>query len=484
MVAPVRLIGSARESSESTDSGQPDGGAPQRLPLHRRPAITAALVATIMFVALAVRVAEVQRTSYRPIGDATSYLQLGSQITDGGDYSRRDRGAGGTKGPTAYFAPGFPYLIALVDEIDGHHSAGGATVKTQRIAQVVIGTLIVGMIGLIALECFGAATGLVALAIAAVYPVLIELSAVLVAENLMTLFELAAVWCALRAVSDSGRVRWAVATGVMVGLAALTHTNGILLAVPLGVALVNIPGVGGHARRVAGPSAMVAAMLVTLTPWLLRDETVMHHFVPISDEAGITLIGTYNHFSAVAHPPYKWRYYANIPSERRLVLRAHRLTEPQLSSKLVSETLAYIGKHPSAPLDAAVHNTLRLLELEGSFAWRASAASIGLSGGTAKIGVISFWLLLLLAVAGAFTRLARRAPWWLWSVPVLIWLSVVLVNAETPRFREPIDPFLILLAACALTTGASAIAGATRRATAPPHYDVTSRIVGPSAGEV
>ena len=28
-----------------------------------------------------------------------------------------------------------------------------------------------------------------------------------------------------------------------------------------------------------------------------------------------------------------------------------------------------------------------------------------------------------------------------------MWLTVVLVNAETPRFREPLDPFLILLAA-------------------------------------
>ena len=29
-------------------------------------------------------------------------------------------------------------------------------------------------------------------------------------------------------------------------------------------------------------------------------------------------------------------------------------------------------------------------------------------------------------------------------------LSVVFVNVETPRFREPVDPFLVLLAACAM----------------------------------
>ncbi len=43
----------------------------------------------------------------------------------------------------------------------------------------------------------------------------------------------------------------------------------------------------------------------------------------------------------------------------------------------------------------------------------------------------------------------RAAPKWVWVVPLLLALSVVLVNVETPRFREPVDPFLILLAAAA-----------------------------------
>jgi hypothetical protein len=116
--------------------------------------------------------------------------------------------------------------------------------------------------------------------------------------------------------------------------------------------------------------------------------------------------------------------------------------------------MSYIGNHPLAPLEVAYHNTLRLVELEGSFAWRESAATIGVGEGTARIGVIGFWVVCALALAGAFTRLARGAPKWLWLVPILMALSVVLVNAETPRFREPIDPFLILLAACALVTGA------------------------------
>jgi hypothetical protein len=43
-------------------------------------------------------------------------------------------------------------------------------------------------------------------------------------------------------------------------------------------------------------------------------------------------------------------------------------------------------------------------------------------------------------------------------VPALFALSVLFVNVETPRFREPIDPFLVLLAAA----GVSALAARLR----------------------
>ena len=36
----------------------------------------------------------------------------------------------------------------------------------------------------------------------------------------------------------------------------------------------------------------------------------------------------------------------------------------------------------------------------------------------------------------------------------LLALDHLLANVETPRFREPIDPFFVLLAACAVATAA------------------------------
>jgi hypothetical protein len=67
--------------------------------------------------------------------------------------------------------------------------------------------------------------------------------------------------------------------------------------------------------------------------------------------------------------------------------------------------------------------------------------------------VLCFWVVAGLALAGALTSRARRAPPYVWLVPALMFLSVVFLVVETPRYRTPIDPFLVLLAAAALASG-------------------------------
>jgi 4-amino-4-deoxy-L-arabinose transferase-like glycosyltransferase len=439
-------------------------------PSRRRLRLDARAVAVaLLLLALVLRIAEVQRTSYKAINDGGIYLRLGAEIANFGGYSSYDRGAGGARGPSAYFPPGYPYFIGGVDLIDGHAQARGAAIQPVRLSQAVLGTIAVGLIGLVALELFGTVVALVAMAIAAVYPLLIELAGVIVAENLLVVLELAAIWCVLRARRSPHRYRWVIAAGALVGLATLTHANAFLLVPPFAVALWGRPPRRSW-RAVARPALLIAVAVLVIVPWTIRNAVELHHFIPVSDETGITLVGTYNAASAAnSKVPYKWRIYQAIPGDRSLAHHAHLMSEPALDSRLTSQALDYIGDHPGAPFAAGFHNTLRLFELEGSFAWHASAAAIGLDARTAHVGVISFWLVCVLALIGAFTRAARSAPWWLWAIPVLLGLSVVLVNVETPRFREPIDPFFVLLAACAVATGlgATSLSPFASRASSP-----------------
>jgi 4-amino-4-deoxy-L-arabinose transferase-like glycosyltransferase len=464
--------------------------------VRRRLSRSTLLVAAILAAALAIRLIEVERTAYRPINDAGSYLALASQIANGGSYSddhRPGAGAGGTRGPSAYFPPGYPYFLAAVDLLDGHTATSrihghtripGGAVRGARIANAVLGTVTVALVGLVALEGLGGLVALIALAIAAFYPVFIGLSGTIVAENLATPLLLASLWSALRALRAPAPYRWLAAAGVLGGLAVLSHVNAIIMLVPLILISWRIrpsPVAAGR-RRLAVPALAVACLLVTLTPWLVRDAVSLHRFVFVTDETGITLVGTYNSTSASSRPvPYKWRIYYGIPAEQALIKQAPTLTEAQLSGRLQSRAFHYISDHPFSVVTVAYDNSRRLLELEGSFAWRASAAAISEPDAIAHAGVISFWVLALVALAGVFTGLARRAWRWLALTPALLWLSVVLINAETPRFREPIDPFLIMLAACALAAAAQRLRPELARAPVARACDVGALPAG--AGE-
>jgi 4-amino-4-deoxy-L-arabinose transferase-like glycosyltransferase len=424
----------------------------------------------IVLLALGVRIWEVERTSpYRPANDGQSYLTLASEVAHRGDYvdSHAPRsGAGGSIGPTAYFPPGFPYFLAGVDLLDGNTNVGGQAVHDARLATAVLGAVSVAVLGLVAFEAFGVAVALVAMLIAAVYPPLVALSGTPYSENLLIPLELAAVWAGLRAQRAVNPWPWLAGAGVFTGLATLTHQNGVVITLPLIVCAVQSAR-GWIATRqlrrpvvavVGGPAVFLVCAALTVAPWTIRNAVVLHRFVPVSDEMGITLAGTYNSFSADDNQiPYRWNYYGKIPAYASIKHESLHLTEPALSSRLTSAAFHYIGHHPSAPAQVAYHNLRRLLELEGSFAWRASASDIGVSGGTMKVGVYSFWLVALLAAVGLITRRARRAPDWFWAIPILLALSVILVNAETPRFRSPIDPYLIMLAACAVVSLVAAL---------------------------
>ncbi len=168
-------------------------------------------------------------------------------------------------GPTAYFPPAFPYFLGVVDLIDGHAAGGKTAVPPERVAQAVIGTVSVGLLGLVALEAFGGGPALAALAIGAAYPVFVELSGTLVAENLLLVFELAAIWTALRARRARHPYLWIAATGVLTGLATLTHENAALFALPLGVAAWSVARARGD-RPAAAPARPPPAS----APWRRR----------------------------------------------------------------------------------------------------------------------------------------------------------------------------------------------------------------------
>jgi hypothetical protein len=74
----------------------------------------------------------------------------------------------------------------------------------------------------------------------------------------------------------------------------------------------------------------------------------------------------------------------------------------------------------------------------------------GIGRGYAKLALVAWYLLAVAAIAGLVLGAARAVPWWMWIVPLLLFVSVIAISSDV-RYRVPIEPFLIWPAAVALT---------------------------------
>ncbi|HZN13897.1 MAG TPA: hypothetical protein VFB78_06510, partial [Acidimicrobiales bacterium] len=74
--------------------------------------------------------------------------------------------------------------------------------------------------------------------------------------------------------------------------------------------------------------------------------------------------------------------------------------------------------------------------------------------------MISFWLIGLAALIGIFTAARRRAPLVFWLTPVFFTLLTA-IAVGTTRYRMPIEPFVVLLAALAVVQVADRARGAS-----------------------
>lgn len=415
----------------------------------KKPTPLTAAVWLILALALALRIGYVAVTpDYVMVHDALDYDRAAHWIAkgDGWPYSR----APGRE--TAFRPPAYPLLLAGVYKVAGVERAEASErVRAARILGIVISTLIVALTGVVAAQLWGRRVALAAMVIAAVYIPLIVVGAAVMSEPLFAALLLGALAAAIQHRRSAHRWRWVLLAGVLGGLTILTRANALVLLLPLGLAVWTVRP-RFSPRALAAPAVLVVLALLTVSPWTIRNAIVFDRFIPVSTQLGSALAGTYNDQARLdKENPASWRSVSHIPEYRSLYARIRDTPEPEVEDQLTAMSKAYIREHPTYVGKVALWTTLRTLELGGLDWSRHTASTISVSAGWANAGVICFWIFALLALAGATTRAARRAPPWVWLVPLLLYLSVVFLVVETPRYRTGIDPFIVMLAALAVT---------------------------------
>src|SRR4051794_1129957 len=230
-------------------------------------------VLVVLLVALALRLGYVALTpGYAIVDDARDYDAHARSIAAGEGFARLGPGPSRV---TAFRPPAYPILLAGVDTLPRPETkADEQRVVAGRVANALVGTAIVALIGVLALQVFDRRVALAAMALAAVYLPLILVGGALMSEPLFAALLLGALTAAIAHRRSAHRLRWAVLAGVLGGLTILTRANGLIVLLPLALAVWDGRPRWTRAALVA-PALLVAVALLTVAPWTVRNEKVL-----------------------------------------------------------------------------------------------------------------------------------------------------------------------------------------------------------------
>jgi 4-amino-4-deoxy-L-arabinose transferase-like glycosyltransferase len=299
----------------------------------------------------------------------------------------------------------------------------------------LLGAATIVVVGLVARRLAGDRAGLLAAAIAAAAPVLIAADGAVMSETLLGLL---VALCALVAYQlvDRPSVGRAVLLGALIGLAALTRGEALLLlpflALPVALRL--------PARRLSMLGATVAACLVVLAPWTIRNFSTFDKPVALSTNEGNLIAG--------ANCPNTYRGRDIGSWDLRCVPRGPIEDESLAAARARHAGLDYARDHAGrVPLVllARLGRTFELLQ-----PIRQAQHAEGRAAGIEVAGAAVFLLLVPLGVYGTLVLRRRGAPLSPLLAPFGLAVAATLVGYGVPRFRHPGDVALTVLAAVAL----------------------------------
>jgi 4-amino-4-deoxy-L-arabinose transferase-like glycosyltransferase len=365
-------------------------------------------------------------------GDGLEFHILANQLASGDGYVQPLIVSPGHV-VTADKPPLYPLLLAAPSLL------GWKTLVAHRVVSCLMGAALVAGLGLLGRRVGGDRVGIVAAAIAALYPLLVVLDGSLRSESLYAPLIAFLLLAAYRLVDRPSAGR-AVALGALIGAAALTRSEALLLGVALLViAARRLPG--GVRARLPVTAALVAVLV--LAPWVVRNWAEFGRPL-LSTNAGSLVYG------ANCHAAYYSAQIGAWPCYPRLTVAPGR-NEADLSGDLGDTGRRYARDHAGRLPAVAGARLLRSFDLWSPHSATRLEADIGdrdLS--TYRVGVAVYYLLLPFAIAGAVILRRRGERLGFLLAPVALVVVVSILGYGTPRFRVPAEIPLVVLAAVAL----------------------------------
>jgi tetratricopeptide (TPR) repeat protein len=386
---------------------------------------------------------------------------VGELVMDSYEYDRwaQQLAAGDWLGSGTFFqAPLYPYLLGVVYRLGGHHPD---LVYLLQIAVAVAGCAALHAAGR---RIGGGALGLAAAAAMAVYGPFLYYDVQLLKESFAA-STVCFLLAALVRARESSRLRGWLLAGLLLGVLALLRENALLVA-PLFLPLTvrRCEPLGGALRRAA---LLVGGLALALLPVALRNAYVGGGLLPTTFNGGVMFyIGNHAGADGTYQPLVPGKQVPAI--ERVEVVRlaeqasGRRLSPSEVSAYWLRRALAWAADEPGA------FARLQVRKLGMFWSWYEWPDAVDYYDMRARCWVLRLPLLELggvelLALAGLWLSRRRLAPF----APAL-WLIAGWTLSTVPfflfsRYRIPMVPALLLLAAVPLAALAEAWRGREAR---------------------
>lgn len=336
---------------------------------------------------------------------------------------------GGETGPTSFEPPLYPYLVGGVFKVFGIYSRLSAFVLLT--INSVFSALTCGFIYLVAMRCFGERTAIGSAWAWALYPLAIYWSAGWIWETALSTFLLAALfWLTLTLAERRGIWPWSL-FGLVWGLAALSNTSLISF----------LPASGWWALRqytrktrpwLAGVVVASVVFGACLLPWQIRNYRTFGHWFFVRGDFGMILrMGN--------GPEARGAWLVNLmPSRNRAEFERYAsMGEYAYARAQGQRAIEFIRRNPGRFMILCLKRVI--------YYWIGNPRS---SIFDASIVVNLYGIILSTICFGGLVRALRaRAPG-AWLIFWLMLLLPLVYYATYPniRYREPLEPFMIILA--------------------------------------
>lgn len=448
-------------------------------------------LALIAVLGLGLRAYAVAHPVATPADDSHAYYALSKALYEEGSYG------GPEFHDSSDWSPGAPLLYAAA-----FYATGGAREGTARIVEALCGVAAIFVVFALTWRLAAAgdrrvrnyppytratansarAAGLLAALAVAVYPPFIHSTGELMSEPPAILTLPAAILAFLWA-SEQERLRAWLVPGLLFGLTAMFRPEYLVVGAAFVVlAAVRVGLARGWRPGLAGGGLLVAALLVPIVPWTIRNVDVLDRAVPISTGSGKALYvgtylpadGEYQRVKAILYQRQTGRYLAPnsealnevnpTPLFNRVANRYPGLPRDSALGKIGRQNFSkYFGEDPLGYLGMTARKVGRM--------W---SSGVGAAMSSA-VGRILQILLVALGLAG-FVLLGLRRSWWelvALATPIVLVTAVGAVSLAAPRRNEVLMTLVFPLAAMALVAAASAISSgrewSREQASSPPN---------------